>query len=149
VDRYHAKIRDEYPRIEGLLQAARDESGAEREFLETLLMSFRALWVELRAHLQKEEAALFPMVTRLEASKGADGQAVISVLDGMGREHDDAALAFLAIARATRGFRPPEGASLVLRELYERLDRFDAEFREHVRLENEILAPRARRLAVR
>lgn len=149
VERYHRAIRAELPRIEGLLQAARDETGAQRELLETLLRSIRALGVELRAHLQREEAALFPMVARLETSGDADGGTVLAILDGLGREHDDAALAFLSLARATSGFRPPEGASPVIRELYERLDRFDAEFREHVRLENEVLLPRARRLALR
>ncbi len=149
VERFHSGIRAEFPRIEGLLQAARDETEAGREFHEAMLRSWRALGVELRAHLQKEEAALFPLVSRLEASGDADGRTVLAILDGLGREHDDAALALLSLARTTSGFRPPVGASPVVRELYERLERFDVDFREHVRLENEVLLPRARRLVLR
>jgi regulator of cell morphogenesis and NO signaling len=149
VERYHAAIREDMPAIERLLLAARQEVGAEAAFLDSLLRGWKALGVELRAHLDKEEAALFPLVARLERSGEGDLRIAEALFDGLGREHDDAALALVSLARMTSGFRPPEGASPVLRELYERLERFDADLREHVRLETEVLLPRARRLAIR
>lgn len=149
VERYHVRIREEMPRIERLLQAAREEAGAEDEFFDTLLRGWRALGAELRGHLEKEEAALFPLVTRLERSGEGDLRIAEALFDGLGREHDDAALALVSLARMTSGFRPPDGASPVIRELYDRLERFDIDLREHVRLETEVLLPRARRLAIR
>ena len=147
VERYHARIREDLPGIECLLREAREEAGVEETYLDTLLRGWRALASELRAHLEKEEAALFPLLGRLEGPDGGDTGVTEALLDGLGREHDDAAMALLSMARLTRGFQAPEGASPVLRELYRRLDRFDAELREHVALENDVLLPRARILA--
>lgn len=149
VERYHTRIREDLPRIESLLRETSRQMGDEGAYLDVLLRGWRALAIELRAHLEREEAALFPMLSRLESSGDGDAETADALVSGLGREHDDAALALLSMARLTKGFAPPENASPLLRELYESLERFDAEFREHVGLENGVLLPRARRLASR
>ena len=151
VTRYHRSLDEELPRLTALADKVASVHGAKHpETLPQLVDTFRELSNELSSHLQKEERVLFPHVRDLEkASRGL--RPAFSVPFGlasgaigvMEHEHDDAGRALETIRRLTGGFRPPDDACGSFRALYAGLELFDADLRQHIHLENNILFPRA------
>lgn len=100
--------------------------------LAALLTSF---FDHLSMHQAREEAVLFPMMLN-----GAGD--LTHPVAAMNREHDDVRVDLDALGRMTRGFEPPEGACGSWRALYDLCRKFDADLREHMRLEEKVLFPR-------
>jgi regulator of cell morphogenesis and NO signaling len=147
---YHARLREDLPRIAGLLERVVSRHGERRPELGQLGTTFRDLAAELLSHMEKEEQVLFPHIRALEAAaegRGGRGFLPLGLAAGatgvMEREHETAALALQAIRRLTSGFTPPEDACASYRALFAGLEAFDAELRRHIHLENNILFPRA------
>lgn len=137
VDRHHAYLRQEFPRLESWLAAVRREHDArDGTTLAGLDQVFTALREELEMHMRKEEMVLFPAILR---SEGWIGQP-ISV---MKHEHDAALRALAELRRLTGGYRPPEDACHTYRALYAGLEALEQDLDLHIHLENDILFPRA------
>jgi regulator of cell morphogenesis and NO signaling len=66
----------------------------------------------------------------------------------MEAEHEEAGAALASIRRMTGGFAPPDWACPTFRGLYYGLMQLEADMHLHVHLENNVLFPRAARLAV-
>jgi regulator of cell morphogenesis and NO signaling len=147
---YHRPLREELPRIGVLAQKvarAHGESHPEMRRLADIFMEFRE---ELLLHMQKEELILFPGIVRLE--RGISGQ----VGCGMGiehpiavmmHEHESAGDALCAMRQLTDNYTPPPDACNSFKALLFALAQMDCQMREHVHKENNILFPRAQRLA--
>jgi regulator of cell morphogenesis and NO signaling len=58
-------------------------------------------------------------------------------------EHDSAGEALATLRRLTRDYQPPAGATPGLAHFYGELEALDRDLREHIRLEDDILFPRA------
>ncbi|HEX6864530.1 MAG TPA: iron-sulfur cluster repair di-iron protein [Thermoanaerobaculia bacterium] len=153
VDRYHADLRTELPRLSQMAAKVLDAHGARHPEMADLAMTFRGLKEELESHMMKEERVLFPYVEKLEAL-AADGQRLSSSPFGsiqapigmMEHEHDIAARALARLREITNAYTPPADACNTFRGLYHGLAELEKALHEHIHLENNVLFPRATKL---
>jgi regulator of cell morphogenesis and NO signaling len=144
---YHEPLREELPRLEAMAARVARVHGSKAPSLTRLAALVTALSADLRAHMAKEEIVLFPAIRGIE--RGPDRPAVslavpLLVLED---EHDRAG-AMLADLRATAdGYVPPAWACATFRALYQGLSELESTMHIHVHLENNVLFPRALRLA--
>ncbi len=153
--RYHAPLRAELPRLDALAGRAHAAHGdGTLAPFSAIAAQLGALRAELEDHMQKEEIVLFPAVKRLERT-ALDGSAAIDPLCGsiaypiraMVHEHVEAAGHLAELRRLTDGYRIPDGACGTVISLIAGLEELESELHRHIHLENEILFPRAEKLA--
>jgi regulator of cell morphogenesis and NO signaling len=153
VDRYHADLRKELPRLSQMAAKVLDAHGVRHPELADLATTFRGLKEELDSHMVKEERVLFPYVEKLEAL-AADGQRLSSSPFGsiqapigmMEHEHDIAARFLARLREITNAHTPPADACNTFRGLYHGLAELEKALHEHIHLENNVLFPRATKL---
>ena len=108
VDKYHADLRGELPRLGQMAAKVLDAHGAKHpDVLPALAATFRELREELETHMMKEERVLFPYVERLE-TLDAEGRGLTGLpvrLDPGAHRHDGA-----RARRRRPGSRPPARA---------------------------------------
>jgi regulator of cell morphogenesis and NO signaling len=151
--RYHEPLRAELPRLSAMLEKVVSRHGEHLpERLLPLQETFRILQRELLAHMEKEDRVLFPAIVALEPGDAASGPRaaawIQSPIAAMEAEHDEAGAALAFIRRVTDGFDPPDWACPTFRGLYYGLMQLEADMHLHVHLENNVLFPRAARLAL-
>ena len=132
LDRYHERHRRQF--TEAIRLARRVES-VHRDHPERpvgLSQHLAFMFDDLEAHQQKEELVLFPMM-RAGQSTGA------APLACMAAEHEDVVEQLTGLARITRDFTPPAGACTTWRALYALCREIDADLRDHMHLENNVL----------
>jgi regulator of cell morphogenesis and NO signaling len=88
---------------------------------------------EMEAHHQKEEAVIFPAMLR------GVGPALRMPLARMMSEHNDIRDQVGVLAALTRGFQAPPHACTSWKLLYTLARKLDADLREHMHLENNVL----------
>lgn len=143
---HHAFTREALDHCERLLHRA---ICAHRDRPELVLIdrAFFALRADLLAHLVKEERVLFPYVRALCASAGPAPRAPFGTVENpiscMLGEHDSASRFLDAMRNASSAFAPPRDASPDLVDLYASLRALDLDLREHIRIENDSVFPRA------
>lgn len=149
---YHEPLRVELPRLTTMLGKVIGCRG--RQLSETLVpvqQTFARLQDELLDHMAREDRELFPFIIALEANDqqlAADAEERMKApIATMEAEHEDAGAALAFIRETTANFTPPEWACPTFRGLYHGLAQFEAAMHLHVHLENNILFPRALRLA--
>ena len=151
LDTHHEYLKAALPRINDLLKHAIRAGGASGQSpLGELNNVFGGLWDELDGHLHKEEMILFPFIERM-ADAAAGGRplpptpfgSIANPIAMMGREHDDAGDALRQIRHLTGDFNVTESGSEIYSQLISELKALDIDLSEHIRLENEILFPRA------
>jgi regulator of cell morphogenesis and NO signaling len=150
VEKHHAFVRRETPRLETLLAkvVARHSTGhTEMKRIEEL---FVVIGQELSTHLMKEEEILFPYIRRMEQAIQAGGKvppaffgSVRRPITNMIAEHDDAGALLSQIRNLTNDYLAPEDACPTLLALYRGLEEFERDLHRHVHLENNILFPKA------
>ena len=142
VTRHHAWLREALPRIKALLSTARaDAGGALSSSLDALERVLTPWAIELEHHLMTEESAVFPLIRALKTGAG-DGPGVVRiVLRHIETEHESARRALENIRGITSDFTAPSGAPDSVRRLYAALGELDADLREHIRLESDVLFP--------
>lgn len=111
---------------------------------------FKEVSLELRTHMRKEEAILFPWVKLLLKAEGEDNElptpifgTVHNPVRTMMMEHDSAGDVFKKIAELSNNYTPPEGACNTFKALYSKLQEFEEDLHLHIHLENNILFPKA------
>lgn len=150
VEKHHAYVRQETPRIEGLLAKVLARHGADRAEIGKIDQLFSAIGQELSTHMLKEEQVLFPYIKRMEQAVRA-GSPVPAAFFGtvqrpianMMAEHDDADALLARIRELSSGYQAPVGACPTYLGLYLALEEFERDLHRHVHLENNILFPRA------
>jgi regulator of cell morphogenesis and NO signaling len=154
VDRYHADLRTELPRLSQMAAKVLNAHGAKHpDLLAPLEETFRELRDELEDHMVQEEQVLFPQVARLEALAAA-GQPLPASATGsvkapigtMEHDHEGVARALVRLRELTGGYTPPAGACNTFRGLYHGLAEMEGALHRHIHLENNVLFPRAARL---
>ena len=147
---HHKYTRDEIARLRPLLQKVRSVHGQNHPELEVVLSTFHELAQELTTHMMKEEAVLFPYITRMEESViqkepylPAPFGTVQNPVAMMMHEHDSAGRALRTIRQATASYTPPPDACISYQTLYKTLGEFETDLHQHIHLENNILFPRA------
>lgn len=137
LERHHAYLRAEFPRLRKRMAAVRaahgERDGARLEELDGVLAS---LQLELEMHMHKEEFILFPAIRRGEPW-------IRQPIAVMEMEHESAGEALASLRRITAGYQPPEHACATYRALYAGLEELEKDLHVHIHLENNILFPRA------
>lgn len=90
---------------------------------------------DLQLHQHKEETILFPMM------QDNPSPMLRFPIERMTSEHDDVAEQLLRLAVLTTDFTAPEDACSSWRTLYRACAKLDADLREHIHLENNVLFP--------
>ena len=155
VSRHHAYVRLALPAIAAHAAKVAAAHGDSHPWMREVAQIADRLQVELTAHLSSEENVLFPFVV-------ANGDAVRSgedlpeiPLDRIDQsvrvleaEHRAATDGLARIRELTGGFAPPPGACATFRVCLQELEAFARDLQAHVHIEDEVLFPRVRGLAV-
>jgi len=149
IERHHQYLRAALPRLEGLAQEAarRDDKDGP---LPALQRTFLELKRELESLLWKEEMVLFPLVVGMEEARAAARPvppshcgSVANPIRVMEFEHDGAKRALAEMRRLTNGYSLAADAPDARRELFAGLAELEGDLSEHIRLENDVLFPKA------
>jgi regulator of cell morphogenesis and NO signaling len=150
VQKHHAYVRQETPRIEGLLARVAAKHGPTHPEIAQIDQLFSAIGQELSTHMLKEEQVLFPYVERMEQAVQAGDPAPVAFFGTVKRpianmvaEHDDAGALLAQIRELSNGYTAPSGACPTFVALYRGLQEFERDLHHHIDLENTILFPRA------
>lgn len=149
--RHHEYLKMELPKLRARLDRMATRHG-ERDgaLLTRLHAAYCDLQADLDGHMPKEEMMLFPVIERYEAAAKLGQRpppppfgTVLNPISVMEREHV-AVLKLLAQMRAiTRDYVPADYACANFRGVFASLEELEADLIEHIRLENDILHPRA------
>ncbi|WP_428267665.1 iron-sulfur cluster repair protein YtfE [Haliangium sp.] len=137
LDRYHAPLRSELPRLIDLARRVERVHADKPDCpagLTDLLVDIHAAVLN---HLGKEEQILFPVIL------AGHGQAAHMPVQVMLQEHEDHGQNLQRIRDLTGDLTTPAHACASWRELYRALSELEVELMDHIHLENNILFPRA------
>jgi regulator of cell morphogenesis and NO signaling len=148
VRHHHESVRRHIPRIQAALDSI--PPGAAGVGGPALPHLFAGMASDLLAHLAKEENILFPAIEALACARRAGRRSVSAAfvtllhpIRAMEGEHARVEQVLDRLRELTGGFTcPPVGGERV-RAAYRELAAFDRDLQQHVRLENELLFPRA------
>lgn len=146
VGTHHAFLRNELPFLEARIAKMATNHGDERPELFGIQQMLQDLRDDLFAHLMKEEQILFPYIAQLEAGPEPPRGCFSSVqfpIRMMLMEHDNATVLLANLRAATDNYTPPAWVCDRGAEFFTRLAALDADLREHIRIENDVLFPRA------
>ncbi|HCK85134.1 MAG TPA: iron-sulfur cluster repair di-iron protein [Hyphomonadaceae bacterium] len=133
--RYHETHRHELPELIHLAEKVERVHAAHPKVPIGLAASLRLLAQELDAHMQKEEAVLFPMM-RLGPQP-----MIAHPIARMRLEHDDHGERLREIERLYRGGDVPADGCGSWRALYAGVKKFADDLMLHIHLENNVLFP--------
>lgn len=103
---------------------------------------------ELLQHLKNEEEVLFPAIKEVVATNSEKAKETIkSEIERMLGEHEFAGGAMDDINVITKGYKVPEDGCNTYRVAFNLLEQFEDDLHTHVHLENNILYPKALKLA--
>jgi regulator of cell morphogenesis and NO signaling len=134
---YHEPLRRELPELRRMAEQVEGEHAASEACPRGLARHLASVHESVLSHLEKEEQILFPLII---AGRGAMAHGPIQVME---MEHGDHLDNLLITRRLAGDFEAPAGAGAVWRQLYDRLQQLETDLAEHIRLENEVLFPRA------
>ncbi len=150
LDSHHAYLKGELPRLEKLLNKVYETHGRNYPELLEVHTIFFDLKDELELHLRKEEGMLFPYLVGADTAQlecrpfpTCPFGTVANPVRVMMREHDAAEDLLQSIRASTSDFTAPDGACLGFTLLLHGLRQLEADLREHIRLENEVLFVKA------
>jgi regulator of cell morphogenesis and NO signaling len=143
---FHGPLREELPRLEAMAAKVAKVHGGREPRLIRVAAIVAELSADLQAHMQKEELVLFPAIEMLAAGAGAPLH-IDAPIEVMEHEHDHAGALIAALRETTGEYNPAEWACATMRALYHGLEELEGAMHVHVHLENNVLFPRARRLA--
>ena len=153
VSRHHAFTRKELAQAHRLAEKVRNVHGAGHPELAEVVDLVVELADEMIPHLQKEERVLFPSILALTNVPSAPSAlpfgSVSMPIARMMADHKVADEILAELRAVTLRYRLPEGACGSYRALYTSLADLDRDLQEHMRLEGDILFPRAEALAER
>jgi regulator of cell morphogenesis and NO signaling len=150
VEKHHTFTREEMERINALLEKVCSKHGANHPEVVIARTLFRTLCDDLKPHMYKEEAVLFPYIKALEQAVSrktvlpfAPFGTVNNPVRMMMSEHDTAGDILRELRAATGDYAAPEDACMSYRALYDALEGFERDLHRHIHLENNVLFPRA------
>lgn len=143
---HHAYLREELPRLAGLVKKVSAVHGQAHPWLTGLTTVYAELVAELEPHMLKEEQILFPLIRELDQAATAPSFHCGSVgnpIRMMEMEHQNAGAALGRIREMTTDYEIPEGACNSFRAMLSGLEHLEADLHLHIHKENEILFPKA------
>ncbi|GIU36593.1 iron-sulfur cluster repair di-iron protein [Shewanella schlegeliana] len=142
---HHTFVREKAPLLVEYSQKMVRAHGENHAEIKPLAGWIHALVEDLMPHLMKEERILFPAILGLHNQvemQNCFGH-IGNPINAMQYEHDDALQIFEKISELTNGFVPPAHACTTWRVCYATLAEFEADLKQHIYLENNILFPKA------
>jgi regulator of cell morphogenesis and NO signaling len=136
VTAHHDRLRDELPRLDGLLEKVVRAHGDERPQLSELRDTFAALRSELEEHLATEESQLFPLVR----SGGPYDAEQVAALE---HEHAWAGAALAKLRELSDGYDLDRALCNTHRATLDGLRELELDLHQHIHEENNVLFPRA------
>lgn len=133
VERYHKVHRLEFPPIIEMARRVESVHHDRAECPRGLAELLSNMFEDLEDHQHKEEAILFP------AMIAGMGLVLRDPIARMMGDHRELGELLASMAELTHDFVPPEGACATWQALYAGCRKLDADLREHVHLENNIL----------
>jgi len=137
LERYHAPLREELPRLLAMAEKVEAVHGDKPACPRGLAEHLAQVLEEVEQHLLKEERILFPAIVA--------GQPVHMPVHVMTQEHDEHAANLRKTRALAHDLEPPPGACTTWRALYLGLAELERELMDHIHLENNVLFPRATR----
>ena len=136
VSAHHDRLREELPRLDGLLEKVVRAHGDERPELAEIRETFGALRAELEAHMVSEEEGLFPLVER----GGPYDPDQVAELE---HEHDFAGSALARLRELSDGYDLERALCNTHRATIDGLRELELDLHQHIHEENNVLFPRA------
>jgi len=147
---HHQSIRQDLPRLAEMAVTVAQKYGERAPELKPIAAAVEELREQMAEHIHKEEQVLFPYIAQVEETPllafrppqqcfGRVGQPVLV----MAQEHERARLLLEELRTLSGAFRAPVWACSTFVAFYEGLRIFADTFDEHIRLENDVLFPRA------
>jgi regulator of cell morphogenesis and NO signaling len=137
LDRYHAPLKTEIPRLVDLARQVEDSHRDRPDRPAGLADLLEEVRTAVESHLAKEEQVLFPLIL------SGRGQMAHMPVQVMIKEHEDHGQNLRRIRALTNDLRIPDDACASWRELYRSLAQLEVDLMDHISLENNVLFPRA------
>lgn len=151
---HHRFVRSELPRLIEMARKVAGKHGGRAPQLKTIEALLDELQTKMFAHLEKEEQVLFPFIAEMDQNAAASCSPPRACSHGLAQpvrmmmlEHDASDRILEELRCLTDDFAAPEWACGTLVAFYGGLRAFQADFRQHVHLENDLLFPRAMAMA--
>jgi regulator of cell morphogenesis and NO signaling len=122
---HHNCVRQELPRCAEMASKVAMKRSDRAPELAKIAELIEKLRDEMYAHIQKEEQVLFPFISQMD------------------QEHESADHLMMELRLLTNHFEPPSWACATHIVLLSGLREFETDLKQHVRLENDVLFPRA------
>jgi regulator of cell morphogenesis and NO signaling len=142
VERHHGYLQRELPRIHAMAERVAHVHGGHTPSLVEVYQVFSEMAQELAIHTHKEEADLFPAIREI-GSVGPEKRSLEDPVHFMMIDHDSTMNAMERLRDLTSGFNPPPDACNTYRALFAGLAELEADTRQHLHLENNVLFPGA------
>ncbi|MFT5789545.1 MAG: regulator of cell morphogenesis and NO signaling [Shewanella sp.] len=142
---HHTYVKEKAPLLVEYSQKMVRAHGENHSEIKPLAGWITALVDDLMPHLMKEEQILFPAIQGLHnqvQTQTCFGH-ISNPINAMQHEHDDALQIMEKISELTNGFQPPEHACTTWRVCYATLAEFEADLKQHIYIENNVLFPQA------
>lgn len=147
---HHHCIRQELPRLARMASKVAVMRSDRAPKLKLVAKLVERLCGEMYEHIEKEEEVLFPCIAQMDQESIVAYprahpcfRSVAYPVFMMEQEHESANHLVSELAQLTNQFEPPSWACVTHIALLSGLREFDADLRQHVHLEDEILFPRA------
>lgn len=148
VNTHHRYVLSTMPDLVFYTQKIANVHGDNHPELVEVAALFAQINSELLQHLKKEEEVLFPAIKSVLANNDRESkELIISEISRMSSEHEFAGGAMDAINELTHHYKLPEDACSTYQVTFKLLDQFEDDLHVHVHLENNILYPKALKLA--
>jgi len=145
---HHKFVLKNLPELYFYTQKIADVHGDHHPELIEVAGLFTKIREELLQHLKNEEEVLFPAIRAAEKEASPSVRAtIVSEIARMQGEHEFAGGAMDKINVLTNNYRIPEDACNTYRVSLKQLEQFEDDLHIHVHLENNILYPKALKLA--
>lgn len=149
---HHGYVRANAAQTGAYARRIADVHGAQHPELVQIAVVFEQVTTELPAHLEHEEALVFPAIKRAEAAgragaapEPADAETISCGVETLTREHEQVVAAMNDIRDLAMGYGLPYDACATWSLTWDRLQAFEADLHTHFQLEDDILFPRAAR----
>ena len=148
VNTHHKFVLKNLPELVFYTQKIANVHGDNHPELIEVASLFTKINEELLQHLKNEEEVLFPTIKEAEKNASAEVKAtIVSEIKRMQGEHEFAGGAMDTIHVLTQNYLIPEDACNTYRVSLKLLEQFEDDLHIHVHLENNILYPKALKLA--
>ena len=147
---HHHCVRQELPRLAEMASKVAATRGDRAPELTKVAELIEKLHGEMYAHIEKEEQVLFPFISQMDQESivayppsHACFRSVSHPIFMMEQEHESADHIVAELIRLTNRFEPPSWACATHVALFAGLRDFEADLRQHVHLESDVLFPRS------